>query len=82
MGEKNSKHSKLPAELTYEELQDLHEKTHIPIHELSQWYKRFYDFSHGKELDQKNFKKYFKELLPSSEGNSEEFCNLAFNGSL
>ena len=67
-------------ELTYEELKKIEDQTQIPVYEINQWYCRFYDFSKGKDLDQEHFKKYFKELLPSFTGNSDEFLNLAFKG--
>jgi Ca2+-binding EF-hand superfamily protein len=79
MGSSESKADKLPEELSDEQLDDISKNTGLPIHDIAQWYQRFYDFSNGKDLDKKHFKKYFKELLPN-DGNSDKFCDLAFFG--
>lgn len=81
MGISESKTEKLPAELTNEQLEDISKNTGLPMHDIAQWYQRFYDFSNGKDLDKKHFKKYFKELLPNN-GNSDKFCDLAFCGKI
>lgn len=70
--------SKLPKELTQEQLEELSKNTDLQIHEISQWYQRFYEFSNGHDLDKNIFHKYFKELLPN-QGNSEKFCELCFS---
>jgi len=78
MGNSASKDEKLPKELSPDNLMSISHNTDLPIHEISIWYQRFYEFAHGRELDHKTFQKYFKELLPNR-GNSEKFCDLCFN---
>ena len=79
-GNESKTDKKLPAELTDEQLEDISKNTGLPMHDIAQWYQRFFDFSDGKDLDKKHFKKYFKELLPNNNGNSDKFCDLAFCG--
>ncbi len=78
MGNIYSKKEKLPKELSPETLESISKNTEMPIHEVSMWYQRFHDFTDGRDLSHKTFKKYFQELLPDK-GNSEKFCDLCFN---
>ena len=81
MGSNNQKIRKLPKELSNNEIELIEANSNMTRAEIKRWYKDFYEFANGKQLNQEYFIKYYKELLPYN-GDCDDFCKLLFNGEL
>ena len=70
---------KLDHELRNEDIELIKSKCNMQIYDICKWYNAYYQFAHGKQLNEDTFVRQFMKILPY-DGDSENFSRLAFHG--